>query len=166
MTEILNPILTAHGLGEVRPGTLTLVNEATVFDAAEAMRRFLSFGGQGWLCTAESRSILHTQPGGAWPPPASAWALQGEVANGLRSLHLRRTPAGWHLATLEEIEATPAAGATSCLVDSYLHTPVPALRLCYTVAWFPVWIGTPGTGHEELRPAASRFTGFQPRSHP
>ena len=99
MIGVINSVLRSNGLGTVRLGQITNASAPqTVATATEAMQAFLSFGGEGWLCTAESPSIQHTASGGGWPPSENAWPLHGELAkeeSGRKlSLHLRRTPRG------------------------------------------------------------------------
>ena len=169
MIGVINSVLRSNGLGTVRLGQITNASAPqTVATATEAMQAFLSFGGEGWLCTADSRDVFHSAPGGVWPPPDSVWPLHGELAkeDGGRklSLHLRRTPRGWSLVWLEE---TGATDGRSCLVETRLHRhkekpeEKSRLLLCYTVAWTPEWIGDTANGHEELRPTAYRFAGFR-----
>jgi len=130
----------------------TEVSSEEVASAEEAMARFLAFGGEGWLCTAESREIHTLRSTSPWSPEfrRKPWPLWGELVYGERSLHLRRTSDGWSLVTLTSNKNIEGI----VLETSYLAKGGGRMR--YLVAYTLQTIND----LEELRPDACRFLGF------
>ncbi len=131
------------------------ITETPVTDCSEAMKIFTAFGGQGWLCTAEDKTILSFYPDKPLPPGVnSAWPLWGEAADGEKSLHLRRYETGWRITELEK----QAAGDGILLRKQLLARSGPPL--VYEVAYSL----EEKCGLDELRPTACRFCGFDRQS--
>lgn len=146
---------------EPRPGTLIPkpTEPRTLTSAAAALAEFSQLDGPGWLQEAGTRAILHGEAATFSTQLAkldltSAWPVAGEraSADGTRSLHLRRTAEGWVITHFEE-----AASADGLLLTQRLISTDLQHYLVYHVAYRPERIGT----HDELRPFASRFVGFE-----
>ena len=126
-----------------------------VTDAAQAIARFRALGGEGWLCSAESKEIRRFSPAQPLPDPAasSPWPLCGETANGTTSIHLQRGTDGWFLTTLVRRDAV---SPDDVLIKSVLQARDGQGDLCYETAWRNQAVA----GIDELRPHAFRFIGF------
>lgn len=166
-TDLLNRILTdrdlylhdpAHHLSppQFRAGALSSHVDLHT-DAAAALRRFLDFEGEGWLCLGDHPEIL-SLPATKVNAVHGAWPHSGERASGNTSLHLQRSGSGWQLIWVEETAwgSTPEDLLTEVRFLGTRGTPL----LRYAVHWRSVWIGGETAGHQELRPAHYRFLGF------
>ena len=158
---VLRTIKDAHGQNAAqrfapRAGTLTLEAAPPCASAEEAWTAFAQFNGPGWLQNAHTQEILHWE-GSALTAPLNArhWPVAGErmSADGKSSLHLRRAAEGWVITTFEE-----AASAEHLLLTQRLLSTDLDHYLVYHVAYRPEDIN----GHDEFRPFASRFVGFEP----
>lgn len=153
----MEPVNFIHGLfpekaASWKPGRLVCSIELEP-QAAEAVRRFVAFGGEGWLCASDSPDIRRFSAG---KPPAlapGAFPLCGEATIGPESLHLHRTAAGWELVTLRR---DPPDGEGQLLRESALLARDAQGKLRYETAWRL----ENSDGLEEIRPYAYRFIGF------
>jgi hypothetical protein len=129
-------------------------------DAADVLSAFLAFGGEGWLCTTDSKAIYRLPSD---TPSGEEYPLHGELAKGGTSLHLRQDGAGgWTLTRLEET----ADEHTLCFESTLLAYDPGVGYLRYQVCHEPVAPGIPEATQDiqELRPARSRFLGFSHES--
>ena len=127
-----------------------------VADAPSALRRFVDFGGEGWLCVTTHQDILRFGPSQplALSSDGAAWPLCGEAARGAVSLHLQRGATGWELTTIERL---PAEGPDDVIVKGVMKARDGRGDLHYETAWRPVDVA----GLVEMRPGAFRFVGSQ-----
>ncbi|MBI4664151.1 MAG: hypothetical protein HY735_35595 [Verrucomicrobia bacterium] len=126
-------------------------------DAAVALRSFLNFEGEGWLCLGDHPEIL-SLPATKVNTVPGAWPHSGERASGNTSLHLQRAGDGWQLTWVEERAGGTATEEILTEVRFLGTRDMPPLR--YAVHWHPEWIGGATAGHQELRPVHYRFLGF------
>jgi hypothetical protein len=117
-------------------------------DADSTLQAFIAFGGQGWLCTAESPTIEEFNGSGLIKPEGQ-WPRWGELVNGEISLHLRHTGAGWSLVELWEV-----ADSEGILMKK--HYLGKNNRLNYHVFYEL----QETNGELSYRPRLSRFLGF------
>lgn len=156
MINTVSKVLLDMHIDQDRLKTLATGGIETSFEevatAEEAMALFLAFGGEGWLCTAESREIHTLQSGSPWSPEfrRKPWPLWGELVNGENSLHLRRTSDGWSLITLTSNKVKEGI----VLETSFLARGDRRMR--YLVAYRMQTLNN----IEELRPETCRFLGF------
>jgi len=158
---VLGHVLAETRVQELDPRSGTLRATETNFTSGKAaFEAFAKLDGPGWLQEAHTPEILHTaDPDRAAQlaalKPDAAWPVTGErtSADGKTSFHLRRSSEGWIITTLEETSDAAGLLLTQRLVSTDLKH-----YLLYHVAYRPERIG----GHEELRPFASRFIGFEP----
>jgi hypothetical protein len=139
-----------------RPGTITAAPPVNCSTADTAWAEFCQLDGPGWLQNAHTQAILHgddlTRQLADCKGPH--WPVAGErvSANGRASVHLRRTSAGWEVTKLEESDDPTGLLLTHRLLSTDLKK-----YLVYHVAYRPEPVGN----HQELRPFASRFVGFE-----
>jgi hypothetical protein len=140
-------------------------NKQPMPDAREALAVFSRMEGPGWLQDAGEPVIFQgdAEQFKAWLarlPRESVWPVAGErvSADGQRSLHLRRTPDGWRVTELE----TDGSGEGIVLTHRLLTVNLQQ-RLVYEVAYTLENIGDHQDigDHQEYRPTASRFLGFE-----
>lgn len=148
--EILEkPFPCAHG--KFTAGSLA-VESQEIPSPEETLKRFIDFGGEGWLQLADDREIKTFSPGN----PLSLdnkWPLTGEAAKGDSSVCLCREGEGWKLTTITK--AVPQ-NEDDMIVPARFRRRDAEGFLCYETAWTPQDI----FGQIEIRPAAFRFTGF------
>ena len=143
--------LAPDAAGGWAPGRLVVETEI-VPKSEDACRRFLDFGGEGWLCLAGSKDIIRFTAGS--PAAADAgWPLCGESANGAHSLHLQRVGEGWSLTTLTE---STSGDPDELMCSATLQARDGKGNLCYRVCWRRQSVH----GQDEIRPDTFRFTGF------
>lgn len=147
--ECLNP----------RSGTIELTVE-TVPSVETVLREFQALRGPGWLQDAHTPQILHTfNPELACKldqiASSNAWPVAAERVSEdrMRSLHIRRSRHGWILTRLTDAPSENGVIVTERLLSADLKC-----CLVYHVACRPERIG----GHDELRPFAGRFCGYDP----
>lgn len=152
----------ASELLKPRAGSIAVEEPAPIKDADAAFKRFFDFGGVGWLQSAHTPEILHGD-GNTFSQQIKdriaqdgCWPVTGERFNEDtgKSLHLRRTSEGWVFTEFTEGNTDP----DGVLMTHRLLSADLKEYLKYEVHYQPVEIG----GHEELRPVASRFIGFEP----
>lgn len=158
MTKIENMIQKFSAIRDVSivEGKLTLSSETTD-DAGKAIDRLRQFGGEGWLCATDSPEIRRFSPSSPMSVSAGCFPLSGEAVSGKRSLHLHRVAEGWELVTLIREDSSDGS---QVLVSTSLKARDGQGWLSYETAWEPEDVA----GLQELRPYASRFTGFLSRS--
>lgn len=150
--EALADTLRAQSLTAPGTGSFRAVSER-VETAAEAIRGFLAFGGEGWLCHTGSAQVLRIRAGQATSVPEGAWPECGEAHNGAESLRLSPDGAGgWTL-----VRYVPDA-ADGFLVEHRFHARDGNDALLYEVCWKQreAADGLPAA----YRPVLSRFVGF------
>lgn len=150
----------AAELLQPRPGTLVVVpRKPEIKTPEEAWSEFEKFGGAGWLQNAHTPEILHGNESEMKERleklTDTHWPATGERANADQktSLHLRRTATGWSL-----VEISEADDANGVLLTKRLLSADQKHYLVYHVAYTRQNMGN----HEEFRPFASRFVGFEP----
>lgn len=129
-----------------------LVTETIEFDAADkALQYFCNFGGNGWLCTAESAEILSFNKESS--SLTDQWPRWGELVTGDRkkSLSLRHTGSCWTITLLEDAPASAKEGLI--LPVQYLGRKCP---LTYDVFYDLNTVN----GVDQYTAICSRFTGF------
>lgn len=106
----------------------TLIVEARrEVSATEVVRQLQAFGGEGWVETTDQ--VLAVARGAAPVLDAGTLVLDAELADGVRSLHVRHDNGCWRLAWIEE-----AAGATHLVRTQVVLGVLPsAARLRYRV---------------------------------
>jgi hypothetical protein len=151
--ELLNP----------RAGTLWVVpRNPEIKTPEEAWNAFEKFGGAGWLQNAHTAVILHGSDSEmkqhlAKVKAVERWPVTGERASAdpdnKNSFHMRRTATGWSLVEISETDDVNGVLMTKRLLSADWKN-----FLVYHVAYTRQNVGD----HEELRPFASRFVGFEP----
>ncbi|HRI14738.1 MAG TPA: hypothetical protein PLX89_17215 [Verrucomicrobiota bacterium] len=143
-----------------RRGAVKVVTEYTRTTPQAALSQFLTLTGDGWLQDARTNRIMNTADHELANQLANldadcAWPVIGErvSADGVRSLHLRRLGDAWLLTAFEDDASADGILLTHQLLSTDLKN-----YLVYRVAYRAERIGR----HEELRPFASRFVGFEP----
>jgi len=146
-----------------RAGTLKVVpRESEIKNSEEAWSEFEKFGGAGWLQNAHTPEIIHGNESKMKERleklTDTHWPVTGERANADQktSLHLRRTATGWSLVEISQADDVNGVLLTKRLLSADLKN-----YLVYHVAYTRQNVGN----HEELRPFASRFVGFEPVPH-
>jgi hypothetical protein len=134
----------------VCPGTLErkVQTRRTPEEALEVLR---DFGGTGWVCATDERTVRRFTPEAPLGKlPEGTWPLCGEAVRGDESLHLTRDHEGWQLVRL----ARRPGDDRGILAQSRLVARDGGV-LRYETAWEPEpeRLG-------ELRPACFRFLGF------
>lgn len=146
----------------MRSGTIALKETRHVTDPREALAAFLTFGGEGWLCTAGRREIRRFSPEVPLPSDCQEeWPLSGEAAQGVESLHMARSGEGWCLTTLRA--GTPQDDPSALVVETLFQARDGKAPLRYETAWLPTVVSCGDgelAGLEELRPTRFRFAGF------
>ncbi len=135
----------------VCPGTLER-KARTLETPEEALEALRDFGGTGWVCATDERTLRRFAPQtplGALPE--GTWPLCGEAARGDESLHLTRDHRGWQLVRLTRRPGDDRG----ILVQSRL-----VARDGGTLRYETAWELEESEGMEELRPAGFRFLGF------
>ncbi len=132
---------------EFRKGVID-VKEETVVDAKRVMEQFNSFGGEGWLQVVDSPDIKLL--GKDDKAEATWWPLLGERVNDKKSLHLRRTQAGWSLSILTEVGEKEGLLVEKSLLakDGSFHKYVVGYSIQEIME------------QKEWRPMVSRFAGI------
>ena len=145
-----------------RARTLVMVpRKREIKEPEEAWNEFEKFGGAGWLQNAHTAAILHGSESEMKQQLAKVvdphWPVTGERVsadpNKKSSLHMQRTATGWSL-----VEITEADDVNGVLLTKRLLSADQKNYLVYHVAYTRQQVGS----HEELRPFASRFAGFEP----
>lgn len=160
---VLTDVLSASQVADLAPRPGTLDSREESFTAATAALQALAGAESvGWLQDARNAAILHTVSPEAEArlrarlSAADAWPVTAEFADagGSSSRHLRRTSTGWVVTHLTEVLATRP---DHLLVTRRLLGNDLQHYLVYHVAYRAEPVGT----HEELRPFACRFVGFE-----
>jgi len=151
--ELLNP----------RPGTLVIVPlKPEIKKPEDAWSEFENFGGAGWLQNAHTPEILHgsgtemkqylakVKSDQRWPVTGERVCADPGKKN---SLHLQRTSTGWCIVEISEHDDVNGVLMTNRFLSADCKN-----YLVYHVAYTRQQVGN----HEELRPSASRFVGFEP----
>jgi len=144
-----------------RPGTITVAPPVNCSTADTAWAQFSQLAGPGWLQNAHTQAILHgddlTRQLAECEDPH--WPVAGERVSADRktSLHLRRSAGGRQIVRLTEAPSESDLLLTHRLLSTDLKK-----YLVYHVAYRPEPVGN----HQELRPFASRFVGFEKVEEP
>lgn len=167
ITRVLAAVLAegdAHRSSETqlfapRPGTLRAETQPMITSAVNAWAAFAQLDGPGWLQNAHTPEVLHGDAAALTAQLEGVaadkrWPVIGErvSGNGQTSLRLRRTTHGWAITRLAHAEADLGIILTRRLLSRDLRRYL----ICH-VAYEPQKVGD----HEELRPVASRFVGFE-----
>lgn len=139
----------AHGISAA--GSLA-VESQEIPSSEEALKRFIEFGGEGWLQLADDREIQTFSPDKPLALQAK-WPLAGEAAKENSSVCLCRERDSWKLTT---ITRTAPQNEDDLIMSTRFRRRDAEGFLCYETAWSPRDV----FGQEEIRPAAFRFTGF------
>ena len=135
--------------------TVTLAGTERPADAGAVARLLTGLGPcTGWLCTT-GRLLVLEQP--AVPVPGGEAPLSAELLIGDgTAVHLRhRGDGGWTVTRLVRTDDAAGLGRR----QTYLVSGGRPLRAVYEVAWS---VTTDAAGLQVLRPALSRFAGFEP----
>ena len=150
MRAELLALLNKLKLAEARPGVISSESEYSD-DPARVLQSFLEFGGEGWLCLAQTPEIL-VFPRDAGMVPPDGWPVCGELANGGSSLHISRAGKGWCVSHLTEMPD----GDGVVLSRTLLRRGGGGV-LSYDVSCAARDLG----GLTEWKPEQYRFTGFR-----
>lgn len=150
MIAAMNGILTGAELDAVHSASIT-ISRTELNTPHEVQTAVAAFSGsEGWLCLTDE--VLVLKQGKPLPSLAGRIILSGELASGLKSLHIRQNGDKWEQYTLERRDG----GEQFMLEESFLSIPKGGqCRLKYEIYW-----QTDATG--ALAPFAGRFAGFEP----
>ena len=96
--DMINTITGKLGLSGLR-STALRVEEQVVATPAEVLKAFITFGGEGWLLTAQG---VRPHIGTRFEECEGEWPEEGERFNEASSLRVQRCPRGWFLTLIEE----------------------------------------------------------------
>jgi len=136
---------------ELQSGRLAVECE-TLHDVGKVLERIREFGGQGWLCTTDSRAIVRFS-GESGLEGVAGYPICGESFDGKRSLHVQKCGGGWSLAVFSR-EAAQAETDVVALETLAARDGGGDLR------YETYWCMQDTFGNSEVRPLCFRFIGF------